>query len=136
MTELVTSHRKLAKADEWIQEFEAEGGAGKLRNAALKIRKALEAAIKHFLAGVGPPPLRPKNPKELKDLCRLLESRYEKDPKLAHHVASALRDMSDPLHPDNLIGPPPADYVRGYLNTARQFIDSLEPIPANRQMHG
>lgn len=135
MTELVMSRRRLAKADEWIQEFEAGGGTDKLRNAALQIRKALEAAIRQFLAGVGPPPLRPKNPKNIKDLRRLVTSRYEdkEKPRLAEEVASALGDASDPLHPDNQIGTMPTEHVRWCLDTARQFIDSIEPVLANRQ---
>lgn len=136
MTELAMWRRKLAKADEWIQEVEAGGGTRKLRSAALQVRKVLEDAIKQFLAGVGPPPLRPKNPKDLKDLRRLVASRYEKNATLAQNVASALGNASDPLHPDNEVGTMSTAHVRWCLDTARQFVDSLEPILANRQGRG
>ena len=138
MTELATWHKKLTMADEWIREVEAGNGTGDLLGAALKIRKVLIEAIKWFLAGVGPPPTIPENPTAISDLKRLVASRYQNKEHqgLGAEVARALNSAAEKTHPSNKIGTPPTDLVRQDLHTARQFVNSLEPILANRQARG
>ena len=138
MAELATWHKKLTMADEWIREVEAGNGTGDLPGAALKIRKVLIAAVKWFLAGVGPPPIKPPNPTAIKDLRRLVASRYQNQryPGLGSKVAEALDSAARKTHPSNKIGTPPTDLVRQDLHTAWQFVNSLEPILANRQERG
>lgn len=132
MDPITEMREELTLAQERIED-EARRVPGDTRraldSAVRQIRSALEQSGTLFLKhkGYG------EQQAGIRKIMRTIERDFTADRRLARQVAHTLGRTSTTMHSLDDLSAPPLELVRYWLEVARQFLDTLEPILAERE---